>query len=412
VAEQVRYGGLPFKEAVEFFRQKVRLPTRTWTDITHGMHTRAFVVAGATQDELLADFQASLLEQQKSGISFKQWQKDFDRIVAKHGWAYRGERNWRSRVIFDTNLRTAYAAGRYKQLTDPDLLRSRPFWRYRHGDSRVPRPHHLAWDGLILRADDPWWRTHYPPNGWGCSCFVEALGPRDLKRLGKDGPDQAPPLDLVQRRLGRDGPLIEVPAGIDPGWAYNVGEAAWGRNEALRLMEDEGPWRELVARGAQALRRPERVAVDKPQAKLARPGAKGDEAALRRALERAVGMAAGEDLVELVDPTGTTVIVTQALVDHMLEDASRQDGREAYFPFIRELIEEPFEIWVSFAQSETSGRVALRRRYVKVIELDKDRALGLVAELDQGHWAALTMYPGNVRGMSSIRRGRLLWGRT
>ena len=31
------------------------------------------------------------------------------------GWA-NGGRNWRTRVIFETNLRTSYAAGRWQQL--------------------------------------------------------------------------------------------------------------------------------------------------------------------------------------------------------------------------------------------------------------------------------------------------------
>ncbi len=401
------YGSLPFKDQISFFREKLRLPTRTWSDLQHGMHTRAFVVAGATKDELLADFQAAIMKALERGTALEDFRRDFDAIVAQHGWEYRGGRNWRSRVIFETNVRTAYMAGRYKQMRDPDVLKYRPFWRYRHGDSRVPRPLHLAKDGLVIAADDPWWDYWYPPNGWGCSCFVEALSRRDLERLGKSGPDKAPPLELEDKRLGRGGPVVKVPRGIDPGWGYNVGAAAWGRSESARMLEDEGPWRELVTRGPERFGRPDEIEVDRPRARLARPVARGDEAALRRALERALG---GEH-AELVDPTGTPVLVTQALVDHMLEAEERQDGREAYFPFIGELVEDPYEIWINFAQSEASGRVAIRRRYVKAIEIAKNVLLGMVAELDQSHWAAFTFFRGNLRGANALRRGRLLWTR-
>lgn len=41
----------------------------------------------------------------------------------------------------------------------------------------------------------------------------------------------------------------------------------------------------------------------------------------------------------------------QGLLDHMVEKPARPDGREALFPFIRELIEDPAEIWVGFARS-------------------------------------------------------------
>jgi hypothetical protein len=40
---------------------------------------------------------------------------------------------------------------------------------------------------MIVRADDPWWDVHYPPNGWGCSCYVRALSQGDIDRHGLSG---------------------------------------------------------------------------------------------------------------------------------------------------------------------------------------------------------------------------------
>jgi hypothetical protein len=61
---------------------------------------------------------------------------------------------WRTKVIWATNLRSSYAAGRWSQLTDPDLLARRPYWKYVHSESVLhPRPQHLAWNGLTLRHD-------------------------------------------------------------------------------------------------------------------------------------------------------------------------------------------------------------------------------------------------------------------
>ena len=36
---------------------------------------------------------------------------------------------------------------------------------------------------------------------------------------------EAPPVEMVRYLDRRTGQEAEVPAGIDPGWAYNVGEA-------------------------------------------------------------------------------------------------------------------------------------------------------------------------------------------
>ena len=118
---------------------------------------------------------------------------------------------------------TSYAAGRYQQMQA--VKADRPWWRYRHSEAVTePREAHLAWDGLVLHADDDWWTTHYPPNGWGCQCYVETLSAEDLARLGKEGPDTAPDKDIKQMLVGQAAPReVSVPQGIDPGFAYAPG---------------------------------------------------------------------------------------------------------------------------------------------------------------------------------------------
>ncbi len=216
---------LPFGEQIEFFREKTSLPTESWSDLWHDEHDRAFVVAGAAHDDLVADLRGAVDKAVAEGTTLAEFRRDFDAAVAKHGWSYRGARDWRTRVIYQTNLKTSYAAGRYRQMKD--AADRRPYWRYRHsGVAEHPRHQHVAWDGLVLRHDDPWWETHYPPNGWGCGCYVESLNERGLKRLHKSGPDRAPPVREREVTVGSRGPTprtVRVPEGIDPGWAYAPG---------------------------------------------------------------------------------------------------------------------------------------------------------------------------------------------
>lgn len=407
MANDAEYRDLPFQEAIDFFRGKLNIPTRRWDDLWQGMHARGFMIAGATREDLLADFRRSVDAAIAGGESLEQFRRRFDSIVAKHGWDYNGGRNWRSQVIYATNVRTAYAAGRYAQMTDPDVLRAMPYWMYRHGDSVNPRPLHLEWNGTVLPANHPWFRTHFAPNGWGCKCAIVPVTRRDLTRMGKSGPDEAPD-DGTYTWTDRAGNAHIIPNGIDPGWAYNVGEAAWGRSQAERAMEDQGPWRDLSPRGPSAYGRPDRIEADAPQASLARPVPKGNVARLQAALRAAIG----EDESTFVDPTGGRVMVTQAITAHIAQRPdTRWDGREAYFPFIRELIEDPFEIWVSFAQSEASGRVGIRRKYVKAVQLGRDRVLGLYAEFMEGQWVSGDLFRGGLTGAGNLRKGRMLYGR-
>ena len=174
--------GLPFDEAIDFFKQKTRIPTKGWTYVWRTAHSHGFMVAGATTDALLSDFQDAIKKALTDGTTLAEFRRDFDGIVAKHGWSYNGTPAWRSRIIYETNLSTAYSAGRYAQLTEPETLAAFPYWQYVHSGSSHPRLQHLAWNGLVLRADDPFWATHYPPNGWRCGCRVVPVSGRGLAR--------------------------------------------------------------------------------------------------------------------------------------------------------------------------------------------------------------------------------------
>ena len=219
---------LPFEEAIDFFKDKARVPSAHWTDVWRTAHSHSFMVAGAASDALLGDFQDALKKALEKGTTLAEFRRDFDTIVARHGWAYNGTPGWRSRIIYETNLSTAYSAGRYAQLTEPGTLEAFPYWQYIHSGSSHPRLQHLAWNGLVLRADDPFWHTHYPPNGWRCGCRVAPVSGRGLARMGKSNPDQAPPIETRPWRNPRTGAVHQVPVGIDPGFDYNPG-LAWER---------------------------------------------------------------------------------------------------------------------------------------------------------------------------------------
>jgi hypothetical protein len=223
---------LPFTEAVDFFRQKVNIPTESWLDVMNEAHSHGFAVAGAANEAMLGDFRTAVDKAIAEGTGFKEFQGDFNAIVKRYGWQHTGTPGWRAKIIYETNLNTAFAAGRYAQLTQPDTLAAFPYWQYNHTSCANPRLQHLAWDGLILPADDAFWSTCYPPNGWGCRCFVTAVSAGGLRRLGRTGPNASPVLQTKVWTNKRTGELLHVPVGVDPGFAYNPGKA-W--KEGARL---------------------------------------------------------------------------------------------------------------------------------------------------------------------------------
>lgn len=228
----VRFGGLPFREQIDYYRSKVPVDTDSWTDVYAEEHDVAAMVSGA-RGQVLTDLVGAIDGFISQGKTLDQFRQDFDAVVAKTGWAYNGGRNWRTRVIYETNLRQSYHAGREVQMADPAVRKARPYGLYRHGGSEDPREEHLSWDGLVLPLSDPWWATHSPQNGWGCNCKKYTVSERDVKRMGLTVAKQAPAVELEEREIGVRGPnpqTITVPKGIDPGFEHRPGDNRIGKS--------------------------------------------------------------------------------------------------------------------------------------------------------------------------------------
>lgn len=400
------YGSLPFNEQIQFFRNKVNLPTQAWTDIWEGMHSRAFVVAGAMKDDLLTDLRGAVDRAISGGGTLAQFRKDFDGLVEKHGWVYNGGRNWRTRVIFDTNLRQSYNTGRERQMRDPELRKRRPYGLYRHGNSEHPRPEHLAWDGTVLPLDDSWWETHTPMNGWGCTCRKLMVSDRDVERMGLSV-SKSPEIQWREVTVGQKGPsprTVRVPEGIDPGFGYNPGTTAWGRPLSEQAMES---WRAQGAKAWEPLTqgtpadydRPARIPLDKP------PVALGPKMPDRKQLQQAITAQIGGAEKVFQTPGGVAVNVNAEILARHIDPA-----RSRFVPLLSDLLTNPFEQWLSFEQHKGTGQVVLRTRLIKAYD---DPAGGqlLVANALKGQLEAWTMVPVQESYLNKQRIGKLLFGR-
>ncbi|ALF02060.1 MULTISPECIES: phage head morphogenesis protein [Salipiger] len=226
----------PFKQQVAAFRLRLRhlVPTSRWDDLRHAQHDRAFVVAGATKADLLADLAAAVDKAISEGTSLEEFRRDFRATVEKRGWhGWTGEGTaageaWRTRVIYRTNMRTSYMAGRHAQLTEGNFR----FWIYFHGGSAEPRILHLAWNGIALPPGHPFWVKHFPPNEWGCSCYVS--GARSEAGVRRLGGDPSKPLPDTWQEID---PRTGEPEGVGKGWGYAPGASV--TEELIRIVRDK-----------------------------------------------------------------------------------------------------------------------------------------------------------------------------
>ena len=215
----------PYPEQIAAFRLRLGtlLPTQAWDDVLQNAHDRAFTVAGAMKADLLADLALAMDKAIAQGTGLEEFRRDFRALVVRHGWhgwtgeGTRGGEAWRTRVIYQTNMRTSYAAARMARLREAGFR----YWIYRHGGSMEPRLQHLALDGLILPSDHPFWDIWAPPNGWGCSCWITGAHTMSAAQRRGGKPEVALPdsWDQINPKTG-------APEGIDRGWGYAPGASA------------------------------------------------------------------------------------------------------------------------------------------------------------------------------------------
>ena len=246
---------VPSVEAVAHFRAKGLHVGFDWRDTDAETHLRSFTAAKAMREDVLFTLRTEVDRAIAEGTTFAQFREALEPRLQKLGWWGRQEVTdpltgeireveigpRRLRTIFDTNLRASYARGRWERIErTAEVL---PWLRYSAVRDARTRPEHMAWHGTVLRVDHPFWRTHFPPNGWSCRCTVQQLGDEDLEALGFEPSNGAPPGSGETRPWAnkRTGEVVQVPVGIDPGWGHNVGLA--GRAAPVRGVDrGRDPW--------------------------------------------------------------------------------------------------------------------------------------------------------------------------
>jgi SPP1 gp7 family putative phage head morphogenesis protein len=235
----------------------------------------AFTVAKMMSLDLLRDTRAAVDKALAEGQTFEQFRDGIEGRLVQAGWWGQAEMKdpvtgemktvqlgspRRLRTIFRTNLQTYYAAGHWQEIQDTKA--SAPYLMYDAVDDDRTREEHAAWDGTILPADDPWWDTHMPPNGWNCRCGVVQLSEAQAKEAGYEPGDKAPPSKLREYTNPRSGEVSMVPEGVDPGWAYNPGASRTAQvTEQLVTKAAEAP-ADMGARVMRTLSKEEAAAFD------------------------------------------------------------------------------------------------------------------------------------------------------
>lgn len=224
------------EEVTRYFDAKGQRPSFDWQDVAPYEHAVTFTVAKTTGFDVLDDIRAAVdsvirnyddygtfLDRLEPTLRAKGWwgtKALVDPVTGETVRARLGSLH-RLRTIYWANVSSARAAGEWERTQR--TKRALPYLVYQLSTAEHKRLEHQSWVGTILPVDDPWWATHYPPNGWLCRCRVAQISAREARQLGYDPSKGAPPIEWRTFTNTRTGERVQVPKGIDPGWQGNPG---------------------------------------------------------------------------------------------------------------------------------------------------------------------------------------------
>lgn len=236
----------PDPRAVAFLEAKGIERSWRWPSMWGTEHAFAFTLAGVYRLDVLSAVQQLVTQAVRDGQTFEGFRGGLEDRLKTLGFAGPqlvtefpdGPRKvdltatWRAKVIYDTNVRQAYAASEWQAIQD--TAGDFPALQYHHTPQEHPRMQHLAWDKIVLPVDHPFWKTHFPPNGWYCKCWtlqisidrlnsgrVKLTTPEALAKTGYTDKPQTWPT-WRHEATGREEP---VPPGVTPGFGHNSGMA-------------------------------------------------------------------------------------------------------------------------------------------------------------------------------------------
>lgn len=405
------------KDAVEFFRSKGYKITFDYRDMEPEDHSYGFTVAKAMRQDILQDIRTAMDDAIANGTTLETFKSSLKPTLQEKGWWGRKEMldpktgelkevqlgsSRRLQTIFDTNMRTAYASGRWEQVQR--TKKTQPYLRYVCIIDSNTRASHRQFHNIVKHADDPFWDQHYPPNDWGCRCTVQQLSERDVIRLGlsitKTQP--MPPKNWIDKRNGR---ILQIPQGIAPSFAQNV-----GKNRMKALMPPP-------------IDQPLKVPYSGPSIKVPPPPARPIKKDLILPADLKDEEYADLFLKEFGTKIGKPVVFNDIIGEPLIigDDLFRQGngelkankrGRGQYLLLLAQTIKDPDEVFWAWREYP-KGKMTLTRQYLSYWD-GADRGAGgfTMFDVSANGWSGITTFPADEKEyLAKQRIGTLAYRR-
>jgi SPP1 gp7 family putative phage head morphogenesis protein len=162
--DEAAFRKLTPKAAIKWLRKKIAVKKAVWGQIEQDARNASFYISRLGDLELIKFFKEQCLEALGQGIPYRQFAKKLFLLTGGTPFvAYQ-------KTAYYTNMFSAL--GVQSQTAMRRVTDRFPYWRYSAILDGKTRDSHARMHGVVVRHDDPFWSTWYPPNGFNCRCRV------------------------------------------------------------------------------------------------------------------------------------------------------------------------------------------------------------------------------------------------
>lgn len=194
----IQFDPVPYDEASKIVADRPVVSRDVFMSLLPELRARSFLISGV-EDMNVAQQVRDLIAEIPRGAG---WEETKKKIVEKLGpWMDPEAADRRAVLLMRHHGFQAYAAANYEKISR--MTETFPYWKYLTMGDELVREAHSALHGLMLPADDPFWKDHFPPWDWGCRCVVIPVLRSSYDEAVAEGRVAGQkPLPMSERRMG------------------------------------------------------------------------------------------------------------------------------------------------------------------------------------------------------------------
>ncbi len=169
------FQALPHEQAAELIKGKPAVTRKVFDRLLPEARARAFTVGGIEDANTLQSLRDAIAELPRGAA----WEDVKEQVIEGLTPWLGDAAEKRAELLLRMHGFQAYQAARHEVMVSEEGRAAHGYWMYlTMGDENV-RDSHAALNGLILPAEHPFWRDHYPPWDYNCRCQVVPVSDED-----------------------------------------------------------------------------------------------------------------------------------------------------------------------------------------------------------------------------------------